>query len=45
MGQADRVNTVASRQIRLAHSLEFVHLAVQPLGRFLEMRDFSVFGL
>lgn len=45
MGQADRVDTVASRQIRLARSLEFVHLAVQPLGRLLEMRDFSVFGL
>ena len=45
MVQADRVDSVASRQVRFARSLKFVDLAVQSLGRFLEMRDFSLFGL
>jgi hypothetical protein len=44
-GQADRVDGVASRQIRFARSLKFVYLAAQSLSCFLEMRDFSLFSL
>ena len=45
MSEADRVDSAASRQIRFACLLKFVDLAVQSPGRFLEMRDFSLFGL
>jgi hypothetical protein len=45
LSQAVGVDGLASRQISFTRPQKCVHLACQPMCRFLEMRNFGLLGL